>query len=90
MMTEVLQKIAIDDLQRILSRVGLRSGDVQIIHDKIISGKANSVPRKSSLSGSLARKLFKQNNLPGGSSKVYQDFVAAKRNFTDNELAKDV
>jgi len=83
-----LQKVAIEDVQRILSSIGMHGGDVQIFEDKDLSGKANSVLRKPSINGAYARKLFQPSNLPNGSHKVYQDLVYAKRNFIDNGQAR--
>jgi len=83
-----MQKAAIEDIQKILSHIGMHGGDVHIFEDKDLSGKANSVPRKPSVSGAHARKLFQPNVAPNGSHRVYQDIVCAERNFLDQGRAR--
>jgi len=83
-----VQRVAIDDLQKVLSNIGMHGGDVQIFEDKDLSGKSNSVPKKPSLSGSHAHKLFKPSTAHGGSTKVYQDVILVERNYLDNGAAR--
>lgn len=83
-----LQKVAIQDLQRILSATGAHGGNVIIFKDHDLSGKANSVPNKPSLSGANCAKIFKPNTLEGGSDKVWKDLINACRNFTEGGAAK--
>jgi len=83
-----IQKIAIQDIERIISSIGMHGGDVQIFEDKDLSGKAKYVPKKPSLSGAHARKLFQPSPLSNGSQRVYQDVVCAERNFIDNGTAR--
>jgi len=83
-----LQRAAIEDLQKLLSAIGMHGGDVEIFEDKDLSGKSNSVPRKPSLSGSHAQKLFKPSTIQGGSNTVYKEVVLAKRNYLENGVAR--
>lgn len=83
-----LQKVAIEDVEKILSSIGMHGGHVHIFEDKDLSGKANSVPRKLSVSGAHAHKLFQPSCLPNGSQRVYQDLVCAERNFMDNGMTR--
>lgn len=82
------QKLAINDLQKILSATGAHGGNVLIFKDQDLSGKSNSIPNKPSLSGANCAKIFNPSTLHGGSDKVWKDIVNASRNFTDSGAAK--
>jgi hypothetical protein len=83
-----IQKIAIEDMQRVLSSTGAHGGNVIIFKDEQLSGKQNNIPSKPSFNGAHAGKLFEPSRLSGGASKLYTDVVAAERNFISSGVAK--
>ena len=78
-----LQKLAIDDMQKVVSLTGVHGGNIVIFKDEMLSGKSNSIPNKPSFSGAHAQKLFK--STPSDTSpvphKLYVDVVNSKRIF---------
>ena len=78
------QKLAIDEMQRVLSTTGAHGGEVKILKDNQLSRNTNSVPNKPSFDGAHIDKLFKPSTLEGGSNRVWKDLVAAERNFFDD------
>lgn len=59
-----------------------------IFKDADLSGKANSVPNKPSVSGAHCSKIFKQRKSEGGSDKVWKDIVQSCKNFLSGGEAK--
>jgi hypothetical protein len=78
---KVMQKQAIEDMQKVVSSTGAHGGNVIIFKDDQLSGKKNNVPNKPSFNGKHASNFFKKSSLPGGSDPLYKDVVAAEKNY---------
>lgn len=84
-----LQKVAVDEMQKIVSLTGAHGGNVVIFKSEELSGKCNNVPNKPSFSGAHALKLFANNPTNvGHPRKLYVDVVNAEKNYINNGQSK--
>lgn len=83
-----IQKIAIEDMQPVLSSMRAHGGNVIIFKDKQLSGKQNNIPSKLSFNGAHGGKLFEPSRLPRRANRLYTDVVTAEKNFIRSGVAK--
>lgn len=82
MRNEELKDVAINQMEKSLSTIGVHGGNVQISQDPELSGPHNNVPRKPSLNGVVAGRLFMP-SIWSGQDKVWKDVVQSEHNHLD-------
>ena len=87
---KALQRIAINDMQTVLSLTRAHGRNVIIFKDQDLSGKSNDVPCKPSFSGVHALKLFRDNPTDTNPirHKLYVSVVNVEHNFLRKGEAK--
>jgi hypothetical protein len=82
MQNQVQKDSAIIDMEKSLLAIGVHGGNVQICIDPQLSGAHNSIPRKPSLNGVVANRLF-QPSTWSGKDRVWKDVYESEHNFME-------
>jgi hypothetical protein len=72
MQNHVQKDSAIIDMEKSLSAIGVHGGNVQICADPQFSRAHNSIPRKPSINGVVANRLF-QPSIWSGKDRAWKD-----------------
>jgi hypothetical protein len=79
---QVQKDSAIIDMEKSLSAIGVHGGNVQICVDPQLSRAHNSIPRKPSLNGIVANRLF-QSSTWSGKDRIWKDVCKSEHNFME-------